>query len=62
MKELDSRRKVDNLWLVFLSDVYVTVTALCLFLYIISLITLNSTDHSYFRDEKISLREVVSVC
>lgn len=38
MKELDSRKKVDNLWLIFLSDVYVTVTVLCPFLHIILLI------------------------
>ena len=30
MRELDSRNKVDNLWLAFLSDVYVTVTVMSL--------------------------------
>ena len=38
MKELDSRKKAVNLWLIFLSDVYVIVTVLCPFLYIILLI------------------------
>lgn len=38
MKELDFKKKVENLWLVFLRDVHINVTMLCPFLYIISLI------------------------
>lgn len=63
MKELDSRKKVDNLWLAFLSDVYITVPVMSLSIhYLIKPHLIVVTFFFfYFRDEEISLREAVSI-